>query len=173
MRSDSSELAKPCSASKIACASFHGVGCQDKTRPPAHRSCTRRPLVHVSEDGPSLPCLASHTSLPIQPVCTVAARDSEPGTLCVVHTTWHRWLLKDEKVTTGVQRPITRYRPDATARNKCLWATANTASAGALKITLPAITMCQRTPVPCSLSNATASGIVRTVSSVVITSGQK
>jgi hypothetical protein len=40
-------------------------------------------------------------------------------------------------------------------------------------MTVPAMTMCQRTPVPCSRSSATASGNVRTLSSVVIISGQK
>jgi len=66
-----------------------------------------------------------------------------------------------------------RHRRAATARNKCFCVIANTKSAGALRMTLPAITICHRTPVPCSRSNATANGMVRTDSSVVMTKGQK
>ena len=60
-----------------------------------------------------------------------------------------------------------------TARKRCLCATAKSARTGAERTTLPAMTTCHRTPVPCSRRSATPSGSVRTASSVVITSGQK
>ena len=44
---------------------------------------------------------------------------------------------------------------EVTARRIWRWAAAKTASTGTLKSTLPAITMCQRTPVPCSRRSAT------------------
>ena len=61
----------------------------------------------------------------------------------------------------------------ATPRIRCFCAMPNSTRTGAERITLPAMTTCQRTPLPGSLRSAIPSGSVRTVSSVVMTNGQK
>ena len=60
-----------------------------------------------------------------------------------------------------------------TARTRYLWANPKRTRSGAERTTLPAMTTCQRTPIPWSRRSATPRGKVRTSSPVVMTSGQK